>query len=215
MSIKSKIGAVVKLLANKFWDIKLAGKGNTLNIELPAMYNWSTKIQSIDYLYLIESLKYFQLLKNDKVLDLGSGKGRVLLYCDYKYNTIEKKDLILYGAEINEEAYTICKGACRHKKVQIDNINALENDYITQHKFNKILLFNPFNENTFSLFLQYMQYNISYQCTFLYVNISQDQIKILQNTNTDFKLLHIHKPLLGIWNKTNCIVYFNRNQDDK
>ena len=211
MSIKSKIGAMIKFIVNQYWDKKLAGKDSTLNEDLPSIFRWSTKVQSIDYLYLIESLKKFPIIKGDIVLDLGCGKGRALLYCNYRYNELEKKDIIFHGAEINQEAYTICKRNCIDKNMTIDNINALEDNYILKHKFNKILLFNPFDENTFLKFIQYLEKNINYPCSFLYVNISQKQIGILNKENINFKIYFIHKPLLGIWNKRNIVVYFNEN----
>jgi SAM-dependent methyltransferase len=215
MSIKSKIGAVVKFIANQYWDKKLAGKDNTLNEELPSMFRWSTKVQSIDYLYLIESLKKFPIAKGDIVLDLGCGKGRALLYCYYRYNELEKKDIIFHGAEINHEAYSICKKTCIERNMKIENVNALEDNYILSNKCNKILLFNPFDENIFLKFIRYLQENIKYPNSFLYVNISQKQINILNKENISFETYCIHRPLLGIWNKTNAVVYFNENKNEK
>ncbi|MCF6244305.1 MAG: class I SAM-dependent methyltransferase [Sulfurovum sp.] len=211
MSIKSKIGAMVKLIANQYWDRKLIGNRSTLNKDLSSIFNWSTKVQSIDYLYLIESLKDFQIVKNDTFLDLGCGKGRALLYCNHRYNELEKKDIVFHGAEISKEAHVICKKMCINKNMTIENINALDNDYIVKHKFNKILLFNPFDENIFFKFVQYLQENINYPCSFLYINISQKQIDILNKKNINFEKYSIHRPLFGIWNKINVVVSFNES----
>ena len=215
MSIKSKIGVVVKLVTNYYWDKKLAGKNNTLSHDLPQMFNWSTTVQSIDYLYLIESLKSFPVVEKDVILDLGSGKGRALLYCNYKYNTLEKKGIFFHGAEINNEAYLLSKEICSKNNIRIDNINALDNNYILQHRFNKILLFNPFDETVFLNFIQYLEKNIDYACSFLYVNVSQKQIDILERKDINFEQYAIHKPLLGIWNKKNVVVKFKENKNEK
>ena len=67
MSIKGKVGAMVKFVANYYWDKKLGVNNNTLNRDLPSIFSWSTKVQSIDYLYLIESLKNFPIMENDIV----------------------------------------------------------------------------------------------------------------------------------------------------
>jgi cyclopropane fatty-acyl-phospholipid synthase-like methyltransferase len=215
VSIESKIGAMVKLVTNHYWDKKFGGKNNTFHCDLPAMFSWSTKVQSIDYLYLMESLKNFPIVKNDTILDLGCGKGRTLLYCNYKYNKLEKKNIIFYGAEINKEAYILCKEICSEKNITVENINALDDNYLLKNKFNKILLFNPFNEVVFLKFIQSLQKNNNYSGSFLYINISQKQIDILNKENIDFEQYLIHKPLFGIWNKVNVVVNMKENKNEE
>jgi len=215
MSIKGKVGAMVKFVANYYWDKKLVGNNNTLNRDLPSIFSWSTKVQSIDYLYLIESLKNFPIMENDIVLDLGSGKGRALLYYNYKYNKLEKKNIYFHGAEISEEAYLVCKKLCNDKNIKIENINALDDNYIMKNKFTKILLFNPFDEMIFFRFIQYLQKNIEYPYSFLYMNISEEQIDILNRENINFEKYLLHKPLAGIWNKVNVIVKFKEIENEE
>jgi len=207
MSIKSKVGAVIKILANFYWDKKFSDTGS-LKKELPAMHDWSTKVQSIDYLYLMASLKMFDISPMDKVLDLGSGKGRALLYCNYKYNLVKKMGVHFYGAEINKEAYLTCKKICANKQfIQTENVNALEKKFINKNEINKILLFNPFDERAFKEFIEVIKNEIKYPVSFLYMNVSQKHISVLKNKKIPFEVHCINEPFLGIWDKKNVVVH--------
>lgn len=204
--ISNKIGALIKKISNFYFDVKLSKTINILNKDISALFQWSTTTQSIDYLYLKESLKSFKINKNDIILDLGSGKGRLLLYLDFYY---KKFNIKLFGAELNQEATRISKELCKNKNISIFNIDALKDNFIVNNKINKIILFNPFDDNTFKSFIDYLIQKINYKIEFIYINISLEQIEILKVASLRFEAISLHKPMLGIDNKVNVIGYLN------
>jgi len=204
--LKNKIGASYKLINNKYMDYKLINNSNILNKDIDALYEWSKTTQSIDYVYLKYSLKKLHIENNDVVLDLGSGKGRILFFLDA---ILKKINIDLYGAELNKDAFLISQKLCENKNIKVFNENALENDFINKFNINKIILFNPFDEQTFDVFIKYLLENINYPLVFIYINISVKQIEVLSKYNIRFEIDKLHYPLIGIDNKENMIGYIN------
>jgi len=201
----NKIGAVVRLVANKTYDFIVIKEINTLNKDIKALYPWSTTTQSIDYLYLKESLKSFTIKEDDVVLDLGSGKGRIILYLNFKYKI---KNII--GVEINTDAFNISKELTTKKlNIELYNLNIFETNLINEKDINKIILFNPFDVDTFKYFIEFLLKNTQQYIEFIYINISQEQIAIAKKMGINYKLVEIDKPIIGIYSKINLIGYIN------
>ena len=203
--IFNKIGAVIKRLSNYYYDKKLVGTSGILNKDIAPLFSWSKTTQSIDYLYLKYSLKLFQIEYDDNVLDLGSGKGRILCYLDFFY-----KDIKIFGAEINSEAYKISKELCSSKKnIAISNANVLQEDFIVDNSINKIIMFNPFDALTFGDFLDFIKTKVTYKLEFIYINIDKEQIELLKKSGIKYKLIELNKPCIGIFDKVNAIGWIN------
>jgi len=205
----NKIGGLIRLTTNKYMDYRLINNVNILNHDISPTYNWSTITQSIDYIYLKYSLKRFKLEKNDVVLDLGSGKGRILLYLYKKYSYLNLK---LFGVELNKEAFLLSVDLVKDKDIYIYNENALDNRFIFKNKITKIILFNPFNEEVFEQFIKYLLNDVLGDLAFIYINISKGQIDILKKYNILYELDNIDKPIIGIYNKVNAIGYINEKK---
>ena len=201
----NKLGAIVRLIVNKTYDFIIIKEINILNKDIKALYSWSTTTQSIDYLYLKESLKSFAIKEDDVVLDLGSGKGRIVLYLDFKYK-IKK----IIGAEINVDAFNISKELTSQKSnITLYNINIFETNLINEKDINKIILFNPFDVDTFKYFIEFLLKYTQGYIEFIYINISQEQIGIAKKMGISYKIVEIDKPIIGIYSKVNLIGYIN------
>ena len=203
--ICNKIGAVTKRLSNFYYDKTFVGTSNILNKDIAPLFDWSKTTQSIDYLYLKYSLKSFQIEYDDNVLDLGSGKGRILCYLDFSY-----EDIRIFGAEINSEACNISKELCSSKKnITISNTNILQDNFIVDNSINKIIMFNPFDVLTFGNFLDFIKTKVTYKLKFIYINIDKEQIELLKKSGIKYKLIELNKPCIGISDKVNAIGWIN------
>jgi len=201
----NKLGAIVRLIANKTYDFIIIKEINILNKDIKALYSWSTTTQSIDYLYLKESLKSFAIKEDDAVLDLGSGKGRIVLYLNFKYK-IKK----IIGVEINTDAFNISKElTTKESNITLYNVDVFETNLINEENINKIILFNPFNIDTFKYFIEFLLKNTHDYIEFIYINISQEQIDIAKKMGIKYKLIEIDNPLIAIYNKINLVGYIN------
>jgi len=202
----NKIGAIVKLVVNMFYDKKLVGDMKVLKKDILPVYNWSTTVQSVDYLYIQKSLENFSIEEGDIVLDLGSGKGRILLYLNYIY---KRKNIQLIGAEISDEAFLISKELLEGSNVFLFHVNAIEHNFIIENKINKLILFNPFNPEVFKEFIDYIAENIKYKFEFLYINISSEQLKVIKQLQIKYIKYELDYPFYGINDKVNIVGYLN------
>lgn len=116
---------------------------------------------------LIEVLANLSIQKEDAILDIGCGRGKVLLICSlFPFRKIG-------GVEISKPDFDICEVAIKNKEnIFIYNQNIL--DFELWGDYNLFYLYNPFSHSTFQKIL----YKFPKQCTIIYKNIP-DEIKTM------------------------------------
>lgn len=128
-----------------------------LNIETTGVVNWPAGV-NLDY-FRTESTLYadldlfleeYDLLTNPKLIDFGSGKGRII------YHINNKLDIPATGIEVNTVAFHyLLDNQMRYaekfpslaKKISIYEMKA--EDYLIHPEDNTFYLFNPFTINIF------------------------------------------------------------------
>jgi precorrin-6B methylase 2 len=142
---------------------------------------YSTHSPSCHMLY--DVLKKLNINNNDKIIDIGSGKGFALLIM----NLFPFKKI--YGIEINENDNNICKNNLEQLKI---NRIELKNDSIENfnnyNEFNYFYFYNPFSDELFENTIK----NIKLKDTIIiFKNIHSSKILILKKYN--FNLIFENK----------------------
>lgn len=105
-------------------------------------------------------LKDLKITSQDRIIDIGCGKGRALIgFSKYPFTRIT-------GLEISKDLLEICKNNLNILKINyIDliNINAL--DFIDYSDYNYIYFYNPFPESTFRVVLNNLINTTSKNCS--------------------------------------------------
>ena len=198
--IQHKIGALYKQLFRLYYDTKLVGFRKNLNHTAKPVKSGFTYIQSIDYVLLIESLKYFPLTSGDNVVDVGSGWGRLCLYLQRQYT-----GLTLTGYEVDEKAYHFSKDFNGITFIHQDIMNN-----ISQLNANKIILFNPFNGEYFQKFL--LALNTSQKINLIYINAYEEHIQAAKKMNhLTHQVIHLNVAYKGIDHKQ-ILLLSNHNE---
>jgi len=208
-TMQNKIGTLVKLAFNYYYDYKLIRNIKFFKETIAPLENWSTATQSVDYLYIIKSLKGFPINDDDTVLDLGSGRGRILKYLEN--SKLYKKNKII-GTEINKNEYILANEYCNFKVAKNYNVNVLENNFIIEQRVDVIILFNPFNGTYFKKFLEQIS-NIDYEIRYIYINGYNEHISEVTKSKLEFTVESLNYPLLGINDKFNIIGSNRRNEN--
>lgn len=102
--------------------------------------NIHNSYEMTDIFTLNKILRNIKIHKEDKVLDIGCGKGLALMVLS-KY--FDKP----YGIEFNKEIYQVCYNNMKKIKKNCCIINEDIIDYFNCNKFNYIFMFNPFGED--------------------------------------------------------------------
>lgn len=139
-----------------------------LNIETTGVVNWPAGV-NLDY-FRTESTLYadldlflenYDLLPNPKLIDIGSGKGRVI----YHFNN--KLGIPATGIEVNKVAFRhllhnqaqyAAKYPALSKKISIYEMKA--EDYLVQPEDNTFYFFNPFTITIFKKILQNIEKSV-------------------------------------------------------
>ncbi len=104
-----------------------------------------TPYQSLEHLF-----KFYQLPKSARLVDFGSGKGRVAFYVHNRFAIpvlgIEGQKPVLEAALTNKKTYQ-----ARYKNIAaaIDFVYGLAEDYTVQAEDNVFFFFNPFSADVF------------------------------------------------------------------
>jgi SAM-dependent methyltransferase len=96
---------------------------------------------------LINVLNDLKINKNDKILDIGCGKGYALnVMHQFNFKSIDGVELSKALSDIAKKNFIILK-----KKTKIYNINALNFEYYGNYNF--FYMFNPFSKNIMKVVL--------------------------------------------------------------
>ena len=197
----NKIGVVLKLLVKLYYDFKFTKSLQYFSTEFSSIFSGSYKTQSIDYLLLIESLKFinFKNLKYLQIADIGCGTGRLIAYLNDKNSTHS-----YFGYEINPYVCELAKSLFMKKKY---NVQIIKGD-VLEHELDHdlFILFNPFTPDMFRKFLKKINGKKS-KIQILYINASSDHRLIAAEMIDKFKIqyLCINKPIYSII-ETNVIL---------
>ena len=187
----NKVGAVYNLCLNVVLDFILAGNSSDQRKTISSKNKDHAACQSINYSLLIESLKHVDFNKDDNVIDVGSGFGRVLIYLRWKYGIRN-----LAGYEVNKQAVEICKKNIKYKDIKIYNKDILD-EKLTNAKY---ILFNPFNDKVLS---ELLTKNIGVEgYTLIFINAYEDHVKVFRESEfRELDIKTIHTLVKGIENK--------------
>lgn len=123
--------------------------------EWPRKYKDYNRAESTPYSALKKFLKYYSFNENDRLIDFGSGKGRVAFYIHDKFDIdvlgIEAYDCIIDEALDNLKQYqkreNLSESEIRFKYSLAENYKIKKED-------NKFFFFNPFSVNIYKLVLK-------------------------------------------------------------
>ena len=110
---------------------------------LQKYYNYEHTIEE-DLVNVLNDLK---ISKNDKILDIGCGKGYALyLMHQFNFKNIDGIELSKKLSDIAKKNFALIK-----KKTNIYNVNAINFKYYKNYNF--FYMFNPFNSSTMEIVL--------------------------------------------------------------
>ncbi len=121
--------------------------------------------ESTNYIWLKKLFSSYPLKPDDVFIDVGCGEGRVLTYLYLK-----KFRNKMTGIELDEEIAQIAKQ--RTKKC--DNIHICQGNVLEKGEVFKdataVYLFNPFNAEILSSFIEMIEENVDHRLTLYYAN---------------------------------------------
>ena len=155
---KSKFGAFVVRNSERlvkvqdlFWDEKICGR--SLIKYVPSLYRetkGATGSQSTHYTILDDIFQGAEFSKDDKFIDVGCGKGRVLAYM-LKRNFQGE----IHGIELNEEVAEYCKEwADKYPQVHVIAGDAFKLDY---DQYTVMFMGRPFLPDMFHQFIAMLE----------------------------------------------------------
>ncbi len=178
----------VKLVKRTFDKIKREGLGRTSKAMFSHLYDlyfdrkykidtssWSPREDFLkehtisddyghyqpNYVFLIKKvLKQLKLTKNQNFIDLGSGKGRVLLIAaQYGFEVVRGVEFSKPLCEIAQRNVEIFKKkVSKLSPIEIDNMDA--RDYVFSEKDSVIFMYNPFNGSIFETVIKNLKVSI-------------------------------------------------------
>lgn len=164
--IKTKAGALYRKLSGQITtacdmikDFKICGKSLTKYVaSVDRKKLQATGSESARYWALDEVFKGMQFSKDDKFIDVGCGKGRILAQMERL-----KFPGQLYGIELNDEVAKYAQSwAERYDNLTIYSGNAFELNY---DEYSIIMLCRPFLEEMFVSFLEKLESDITHPVT--------------------------------------------------
>lgn len=170
--MKTKIGQLYRKLSGQIAtafditkDLKICGKSLTKYVaSVDRKVLQATGSQSARYWALDEVFKDMKFSKDDKFIDVGCGKGRILAEMERI-----KFPGQLYGIELNPDVAEYAQDwAKRYDNLTIMSGDAFKLDY---NDYNIIMLCRPFLEEMYVTFLEKMEKDIKHPVTvILYVD---------------------------------------------
>lgn len=129
---------------------------NILNIKTSGIQQIDDKFyhynryEPTDYRALDLLFSNYNLLETDSIVDFGSGKGRLMFYINYEFNSkvtgIEMNFNYIRESLENKESYL---KKYKKKEDKITFLNILAEDYEVSKEDNKFYFFNPFSIQIF------------------------------------------------------------------
>lgn len=143
-------------------DKKICGR--SLVKYVPSLYRktkGATGSQSTSYWFLDEIFRDADFKENDKFIDVGCGKGRVLAHLIRKNFPGE-----LYGVELNAEVAEYAKEwTAKYSNIIIMQGDAFEHDY---NAYNILFLGRPFEPDFFKKYVEKLEHELTHPITFYY-----------------------------------------------
>lgn len=132
-----------------------------LNIKTLGLRDWSdsdtlyNRYEGTPYKALDCLFEEYPISENDKIVDFGSGKGRVAFYIHHRFKSklvgIEAHDLTFQEALENKERYIKKLGQAH---IDLDFKHVFAEDYKIEEDFNIFYFFNPFSIKIFRLVVE-------------------------------------------------------------
>ncbi|MGL5869045.1 SAM-dependent methyltransferase [Clostridium chrysemydis] len=129
---------------------------NILNIKTSGIQQIDDKFyhynryEPTDYRALDLLFSNYDLLETDSIVDFGSGKGRLMFYINYEFNSkvtgIEMNFIYIRESLENKESYL---KKYKKKEDKITFLNILAEDYEVSKEDTKFYFFNPFSIQIF------------------------------------------------------------------
>ena len=170
--MKTKIGQLYRKLSGQIAtafdiskDLKICGKSLTKYVaSVDRKVLQATGSESARYWALDEVFKDMKFSKDDKFIDVGCGKGRILAEMERLHFPGQ-----LYGIELNPVVAEYAQGwAKKYDNLTIYSGDAFKLDY---NDYNIIMLCRPFLEEMYVTFLENMEKDIKHPVTvILYVD---------------------------------------------
>lgn len=170
--MKTKIGQLYRKLSGQIAtafditkDLKICGKSLTKYVaSVDRKVLQATGSESARYWALDEVFKDMKFSKDDKFIDVGCGKGRILAEMERLHFPGQ-----LYGIELNPDVAKYAQDwANRYDNLTIMSGDAFKLDY---NDYNIIMLCRPFLEEMYVTFLEKMEKDIKHPVTvILYVD---------------------------------------------
>lgn len=144
------------------------------------------------YAALDQLFSRYKLLKSDRFVDMGCGKGRIAFYVNHRFQAsvvgIEVNPLLHVDALKNKKTYRKKMG---HKKGKIDFLQVQAQNYEIDEKDTVFYFFNPFSVQIFIAVIQRMIVSVEKHPRPLDLILyypSSDYVYLLQN-RTPFELV--------------------------
>lgn len=181
------IGVFIKHAINVFLDIYLIHSPFKFRGDVDAVNGKVIKTQSIDYVLLMSTLKFKNISNFQRVIDVGSGKGRC---CAYIGKFFPDKEVL--GIELNP---LVANFSVEILKNNFNNVTIISGDVLTCDdcffiENSLYILFNPFDSDLFVEFLR----KINKKSTVVYINASENHLDTLSKNGFIFK-----KNILNKW----------------
>lgn len=177
--IYRKISGQITTACDMIKDFKICGKSLTKYVaSVDREVKQATGSQSTRYWALDEVFKGMDFNKDDKFIDVGCGKGRILAEMERL-----KFPGQLYGIELNPKVAEYAQSwASRYDNLTIYSGDAFSLDY---NEYSIIMLCRPFLEDMFVTFLEKLEKDIKHPVTvIMYVdNYMAKYVKNKENWN--------------------------------
>lgn len=123
------------------------------------------RTESTNYVWLKKIFSCFPLGKDTTFIDVGCGEGRVLTYLYLK-----KYRNKMIGVELDKQVAKVAKARTKKcKNIEIVQGNILEHGELFKDA-NAVYLYNPFNEEIMTKFIEMIERNATRKVTMYYAN---------------------------------------------
>ena len=163
--IKSAICNCSYFLRAQWEDRKYGGK--SINAKIPSRFSdtGAYAVQSTNYIWLDKIFQSLPLKKDAIFVDVGCGEGRVLTYL-YSRGFRNK----MTGIELDPDvAETARRRTARCANINVLDVNVLDAGAVFEDA-TAVYLFNPFNEQVFTAFVELLECTCKHPLTFYYSN---------------------------------------------
>ncbi|MBX3040920.1 MAG: class I SAM-dependent methyltransferase [Bdellovibrionaceae bacterium] len=172
-----KLGVLNKLGQNLYYDLIISRRWNGFEgVETPVR-DGLHQTQSVDYTLLSESLPLNLIENAETIVDVGSGRGRVLGFLAWKYPQKRFFGYELNAAVLEESKVLLCP---RFKNVSLELIDILTRSLPHADLF---ILFNPFDVHCAEKFFALLRSLPG--ATAVYINFPQSHDSLLLDLHTD------------------------------